>query len=328
MGQKRKVVIVLLLMLGAAGVIGLLQDAFRATQLRTIKGAVVARRDNVDRDVPIAGVQVSIAGGLAEKDVWTGPTGYFALTLAGRATSEELITLQFRHLQYLPLDVTSFVSDRLVVARMVPIAEFAGTGTSLPQTTVSNVKIRYTVKTSTVLNVGSTLKTFHVVNSGNVPCNARYPCSPDGKWRAAVGYSSLEAPGGDFFSNARVSCIAGPCPFTRIRYDGFSRGGPSVRVEVLDWSDTTTFLFEAEVFRSMTSDSVRSSYPVIFGQALHFAVPANAEGLCIEAEIDRQPIVFPLGPPLNLSWATCSESVNPDHTEVYQCELKPGYGFE
>jgi hypothetical protein len=142
-----------------------------------------------------------------------------------------------------------------------------------------------------------------------------------------VGFSSLEAPGGDFFSNARVSCIAGPCSFTKIRYDGFSRGGPSVRVEVLDWSDTTSFLFEAEVFRSMTSNSVRLSYPVIFGQALHFAVPANAEGICIEADVNRQPIIFPLGPSLNLSWASCTESVNPDHTEVYQCELKPGYGF-
>ena len=327
MGRKRKVVIVLLLMLGAASIIVLLQNAFRATPLRTIKGAVVVGRDNVDREVPIAGVQVSIAGGLAEKDVRTSPTGYFVLSLARRAELRKPITLQFRDSQYLPLDVTSFLSDRLVVARMVPVAQFAGTGISLPQTTVSNVKIRYTVKTASIINVGSTLKTFHVVNFGNIPCNGRYPCSPDGKWRAAVGYFSLQAPAGDFFANARVSCIAGPCPFTKIRYDGFSRGGPSVRVEVLDWADTTVFLFEAEVFRSMTSDSVRLSYPVMFGQALHFTAPANAEGLCIEAEINRQPIVFPLGPQLNLGWATCTESVNPDHTEVFQCELKPGYGF-
>ncbi|MGC9997620.1 MAG: carboxypeptidase regulatory-like domain-containing protein [Terriglobia bacterium] len=328
MSHTRKVIVVPLLMVGAVCVVGLLQTIFRAAQPVTIKGAVLVRGENVDRQVPIPGVQVSVAGGLAEKDVRTSPTGYFVLTLNKRAKLEEPMTLQFREMQYMPLDITSFISDRLLVAHMTPIDEFAGTGKSLPQSTVSNVKIRYTVKTSTVLNVGSTLKTFHVVNSGNVSCNGRYPCSPDGKWQAAVGYSSLEAPGGDFFSNARVSCIAGPCSFTKIRYDGFSRGGPRVRVEVLDWSDTTTFLFEAEVFRSMTSDSVRSSYPVIFGQALHFAVPANAEGLCIEAEIDRQPIVFPLGPPLNLSWATCSESVNPDHTEVYQCELKAGYGFK
>ena len=328
MSHTRKAIVVLLLMVGAVCVVGLLQTIFRAGQRVTIKGAVLVRGENVDRQVPIPGVQVSVAGGLAEKNVWTSPTGYFVLTLNKRAKLEGPMTVQFRDMQHMPLDITSFISDRLMVARMTPIAELAGTGASLPQTTVSNVKIRYTVKTSTIINVGSTLKTFHVVNSGNVPCNGRYPCSPDGKWQAAVGFSSLEAPTGDFFSNARVSCIAGPCPFTKIRYDGFSRGGPSVRVEVLDWSDTTTFLFEAEVFRSMTSDSVRSSYPVIFGRALHFTVPANVEGLCIEAEIERQPVVFPLGPPLNLSWGTCNESVNPDHTEVYQCELKPGYGFE
>ena len=320
-------IIVLLLVAGAVCVVGLLQSVFRAAQPVTIMGAVLVRGYNVDRQVPISGVRVSLAGGLAEKEVQTGPTGYFVLTLKKRAKLDEPMTLQFRDMQYMPLDITSFISDRLVIARLTPIADLAGQATSLPQNTVANVKIRYTVKTSTVLNVGSTLKTFHVVNSGNVPCNGRYPCSPDGKWQAAVGFSSLEAPGGDFFSNARVSCIAGPCSFTKIRYDGFSRGGRSVRVEVLDWSDTTTFLFEAEVFRSMTSDSVRLSYPVIFGQALHFTVPANAEGICIEADINRQPIIFPLGPQLQLSWATCTESVNPDHTAVYQCELKPGYGF-
>jgi len=327
MSHTRKVIVVLLLMVGAVCAVGLLQTIFRTVRLVTIKGAVLARGDNVDRQVPVPGVKVSIAGDLAEKDVWTGPTGYFVLTLKKRAELEEPMTLQFRDRQYMPLDITSFLSDRLVLARMTPMDDLAGPATSLPQSTVANVKIRYTVKTSTVLNVGSTLKTFHVVNAGNVPCNGRYPCSPDGKWQAAVGFSSLEAPGGDFFSNARVSCIAGPCSFTKIRYDGFSRGGNSVRVEVLDWSDTTTFLFEAEVFRSMTSNSVRLSYPVIFGQALHFAVPANAEGICIEADVNRQSIIFPLGPSLNLSWATCSGSVNPDHTEVYQCELKPGYGF-
>ena len=328
MRHTRKVIIVLLLAAGVVCVIGLLQTIFRAARPVTIKGTVLVRDYNVDRQVPIAGVQVSVPGGLAEKDVWTSPTGYFVLTLNKRAKVDEPMTLQFRDMQYMPLDITSFISDRLVVACMTPLTDLAGPATGLPQTMVANVKIRYTVKTSTVLNVGSTLKTFHVVNSGNVPCNNRYPCSPDGKWQAAVGFSSLEAPGGDFFSNARVSCIAGPCSFTKIRYDGFSRGGSSVRVEVLDWSDTTTFLFEAEVFRSMTSNSVRISYPVIFGQALHFTVPANAEGICIEADVNRQPIIFPLGPQLNLSWATCTESVNPDRTEVYQCELKPGYGFD
>ena len=328
MRRKWKVVIGLLITLGAVIFGGLVLSRFHGVGPTTLRGAVLVSSDNVDKQAPIPGVRVSIAGDLATQNARSSPTGFFAVTLVNHVKLGQPVTLQFRHAQYLPLDFTTFVSNRLIVVRMVPMAEIRGETVSVAPTAVSNVKIRYTIKTTTLLNVGSTLKTFHVVSTGNVPCNRRYPCSPDGRWQAAVGFSSLEAPRGDFFSNARVSCIAGPCPFTKIRFDGFSRGGPGVRVEVLDWSDTTTFLFEAEVFRSMISNSVRSSYPAIFGQALHFTVPANAEGLCIEADVNRQPIVFPLGPALNLTWAACTESVNSDHTEAYQCELKPGYGFQ
>ena len=45
-------IVVLLLMLGAVCVVGLLQTVFRAAQPVTIKGAVLARGDNVDRQVP------------------------------------------------------------------------------------------------------------------------------------------------------------------------------------------------------------------------------------------------------------------------------------
>ena len=327
MSRNRKAITLLLIMVGIGSATGLLLTLFRKAGPETLEGAVIARSDSVDKQAPIPDVRISIAGGLAKRDTYSGPTGFFELTLGNHMKAGQPVTLQFRHPQYMPLDVTTVVSDRLIVVQMVPMDEFGGEQVSIPQAVVSNVKIRYTIKTTTMLNVGSTLKTFHVVNTGNVPCKGRYPCSPDGKWQAAVASATLEAPSGDYFANARVSCIAGPCPFTKIRHDGFSRGGPAVRVEVLDWAGTTTFLFEAEVFRSMISDSVRSSYPVNFGQAFHFTVPANAEGLCIEADINRQPVVFPLGPALRLSWASCTESVNPDHTEVFNCELKPGYHF-
>jgi hypothetical protein len=77
----------------------------------------------------------------------------------------------------------------------------------------------------------------------------------------------------------------------------------------------------------MESDIVRQSYPVIFGQTLNFTLPAAAEGVSIEAEINGAPIVFPLGPDLYLSWADCNARVNSDQTKVYRCELKPKYGF-
>jgi hypothetical protein len=78
----------------------------------------------------------------------------------------------------------------------------------------------------------------------------------------------------------------------------------------------------------MISDSELVSYPLIFGQTLHFTVPADAEGVCIEADLNRDHIVFPLGPEPRLSWASCTAFVNPDHTKLYRCELKPGYGLK
>jgi hypothetical protein len=66
---------------------------------------------------------------------------------------------------------------------------------------------------------------------------------------------------------------------------------------------------------------------MIFDRALTFTLPAAADDLSIQAEIDGSSIVFPLGPSLWLSWATCHLVVNPDQTKVCRCELKPGFRF-
>ena len=101
-----------------------------------------------------------------------------------------------------------------------------------------------------------------------------------------------------------------------------------ITVSARDWSDTATFLLEAEVVHPMVSQIVHESYPVIFGEGLNFTLPSTAEGVSIEAELDGQMIVFPLGPELFLSWASCNARVNPDQTKVYRCDLKPGYRFQ
>jgi len=64
-------------------------------------------------------------------------------------------------------------------------------------------------------------------------------------------------------------------------------------VTALDWSDTATFLLEAEVDRVMVSNTGRESYPVTFGEALNFAIPVGAEGVTIEAEMNGKTDCFP-----------------------------------
>jgi hypothetical protein len=187
--------------------------------------------------------------------------------------------------------------------------------------------VRYTVKTGAVVDVGSGVKTFEVVNKGDVPCNGYRPCSPDGKWKAAQVSGSLDAGPENEFRDGRVSCIAGPCPFTQISRDNFSRGGRVIGVTILNWSDTTTFLLQAEAVRHMLTDATRKSYPVIFDRTMNFSLPASAEGTCIEAEVDGVQIVFPIVPNLSLSWADCDTQSEPENNKLYRCELKPGYVF-
>lgn len=293
----------------------------------SVIGAVVRKDSDAHKELPIADVDITIANEETVAATKSDATGYFRMRLRARILRNQSVTLRFRHPDYLPLDIKGVAGDQLYVAQMVP-APKAPLQPDRPEITVGNMVVRYSVKATTAANVGSAVKAFQVVNKGNVPCGGQTPCSPDGKWKAAVGGASLDAGDGNAFQNARASCIAGPCPFTRIESDDFTRGGRNISVSVRNWSDSTTFLLEAEVVHPMESDMVRRSYPVTFGQALNFTLPPTAEGVSIEAEIGGEGIIFPLGPELYLSWADCNARVNKDQTRVYRCELKPGYRFK
>src|SRR5208282_1987692 len=132
-----------------------------------------------------------------------------------------------------------------------------------PATAVANVRVRYSTKAIRTVNVGSAVRTFQVENVGNIPCKGRPPCSPDGKWKAAIASASLDAGPGNEFQNARVSCIAGPCPFTKIESEDFSKPAQKITALARNWSDPATFLVEAEVVHTMQTPLDHQSYPVV-----------------------------------------------------------------
>jgi hypothetical protein len=294
----------------------------------SLSGAVIRQDADPKKQIPLANVEISAADDMAASDCTSDSSGFFRLPLREGVKPGRPVTLLFQHAQYKPLVLNEIAGNKIYIARMTPIPHEASDATHHPEVVVANVDVRYSVKSTAVENIGSVVKTFQASNAGNVPCNARRPCSPDGKWKAANGGISLDAGQGNEFRNARVSCIAGPCPFTFIESPIYSRDGRTIRVSALDWSDPATFLLEAEVDRVMVSNTGRESYPVTFGGALSFALPLGAEGVTIEAEMDGTPIVFPLGPDLLLSWADCDARVNSDRTKVYRCSLKPGYRFQ
>jgi hypothetical protein len=327
MSWRRKIAIWVFAIAALAGVVAGVLVAVRKVRPITIKGAVLSADPDPQKQLPIADVQIQGSNGSAVSNSNSDSSGFFSLTLHRGLRRRQPLTLRFRHPDYQPLDLHEFVSDDLYIARMVPIAHKTHVDSGRPDVGIANVRVRYSVKTTTEADVGSAVKTFDVVNVGNIPCKGHHPCSADGKWKAALASASLDAGDGNQFRNARVSCIAGPCPFTRVEFEDLSRGGRRVNVSVRNWSDTTTFLMEAEVVHPMVSDLVRESYPVIFGRALNFSLPTAAEGPSIEAEINGDSIVFPLGPDLFLSWADCHVRVDTDQAKAYRCELKPGYRF-
>jgi hypothetical protein len=322
----------------AAAVIGVLLRAHRLRSLSVrqsipIEGAVIQRDTDTKKQLPIDDVVITASDGVNTATTRSQASGYFKLVLMREELSSQLVVVNFRHPAYEPLDLNVErerleAQNDLYIAAMVAIAKKPAES-SRSQSVVSNIRVRYTINSRTETNVGSAVKTFQVVNQGNVPCDHVTPCSPDGKWKAAFTSASLDAGADNVFDNVRASCIAGPCPFTQIDSSGFAHGGRNIRVLALNWSDTATFLMEAEVFHTAISSNVRKLYPVIFGRTLNFTLPPTEEGVSLEAEIDGSPMVFPLGPDPYLSWATCTvrTGTEKEKTAVYRCELKPGYRF-
>lgn len=293
-----------------------------------IQGAIVKRNVDTKKESPIEDVEITSPDALGAQSTKSDFSGYFQLPLLPQIVPGKSVTLNFQHPDYLPAKLQAAVGNNLYVVEMAPVHGEVEADLNEKQITVANVLVRYSIVSSSLDNIGSGEKTFQVENHGNVPCNGQKPCSPDGRWRAAIGSASLDSGEGNLFQNARVSCIAGPCPFTRIDSDRFSKPAREISVSVRDWSDTTTFLLQAEVFRTSANNLVRISYPVIFGRSLNFTLPADAQGPSLEAEMDGQQIVFALGPDPILSWADCSVRIEKKQAKDYRCELRQGYSFK
>ncbi len=293
-----------------------------------LQGTVLERNSDPRKQSPVAGVEITSSIGSTSSVGQTDSSGYFNLKMRGWVRSGQPVHLEFRHPGYQPLSLDTTVSDKLYVVSMAPVPEKAHPEAKQPAIGIANVKIRYSMKSTAAVNVGSAVKAFEVVNTGNVPCKDQSPCSPDGRWKATIGSATLDAGEGNVFRSVRLSCIAGPCPFTKVKSDKYSEGESTVTATVLNWSDTTTFLLEAEVYRPVVNEVIQDSYPVIFGHTLNFSVPDTGEGVSIEADVDGKPVVFPLGPSLCLSWAECTVTTNKDHSKSYRCELQDGFRFQ
>ena len=296
--------------------------------VRMVTGAVLTADTNPQRQRPVAQARVSAVAGTSSATGTTDEAGLFQLALTPPVAREQSLTLKVEHQHFHPFDASGLVADQLHLVRLRPMVAPVERANETPEVAIANVRVRYTSKAEATIDIASAARTFEFANTANVPCGGQPPCSPDGQWKAALGSFSLEAGPNRQFRNVRVSCLAGPCPFTRVAADEFSRGGQVIRGSVLNWSDSVTYLVEAEVAQHIVSDQVRHAYPVIFERFMNFTLPPGAQGPSIEAEIKGESIIFPLGPLLRLSWATCRLDAREDGTRLYRCELKLGFAFQ
>ena len=311
-----------------AGVIVGVVSHRREKRPLALSGAVIRQNADPQKQSPIADVQIAaVSGGATVATATSDFFGSFSLRLPDNITAGDRLQLQFRDPDYLPLDEEQTVGNSLLVVHLVPVHGDLEAELDPNAVPVTDVLVRYSVQTAATVSAGTEAKTFQIVNQGDVPCKNQAPCSPDGEWKATVASASLDAGDGNVFRNARAFCIAGPCPFTKIDTDGFTKGGRRINITVRNWSDTTTFLLQAEVLRSQISDVERKSYPLIFGKEMDFTVPDGAEGTSLEAEINGAETIFPLGPNPEMSWAECKVEVGKNQAKDYRCELKRGFRF-
>lgn len=329
---KIALVVAIIATVATVSAVVLLRFAHWRPRTVVIQGAVIRRDADTRKELPIGGAVVTVSDNATQVSAISGDTGYFSLKFPEKIWPSETVNIAFRHPDYKPLNETLLIglhanSNQLFVVKMTSTTPPAPSPVVAHPTVISDIVIRYTVNDRTDTNVGSAVRDFQVVNTGNVPCKQNDDCSPNGLWKQGKSSITLDAGTGNVFRNVRASCIAGPCPFTRIDPRGFEHGGQKIVVTAFDWSDTATFLVEAEVYQESIASKLRLSYPVKYGRDLHFTTPPTAEGVTIEAEVGGTPTVFPLGTDLYMNWAVCSSRKGPDNDTVYECELKPGFTF-
>ncbi len=302
----------------------------------TIEGVVLRQDKDLRGQQPIPDVQMQLQFGSHSFYAHTDEEGYFRIPLHRVLLPGTRIVLTLTHPQYqsqkLPIVVRLRSSSNLlrIIFMREALSGNQADQSAMPGIQMTNLRVRYVENGSSKTNIGSISRTFEIANQGGLPCKGHPPCSPNGKWKATVGKIQLDAGPGNEFQQIRISCIAGPCPFTRIDSSHGEKNGQILYAQVTNWSDTVTILVEAEVYHQSVSSAVHHLFPVIFERTLNFTLPANEEGVSLEAKMNGTSMVFPLGPEGDMSWASCEErdSEAADRARVYHCELKPGYRFD
>jgi hypothetical protein len=197
-------------------------------------------RDDADPEkrFPLPGVQVTDTDGFAAGPAATDDNGVFELQLRPNIPSGQSLNLLFIETGYQKkTSYAAVAADALYTFYLWP--DFPNTPVSAqasPPAAANVVEAAYVFAASPAL-------TFQIPNQGNVRCNGKEQCSPDGKWKANVVTSPpLDAGAGNIFASGHARCVAGPCAWSSIEPNGAPKPGQrTITATVRNWSDTVTY---------------------------------------------------------------------------------------
>ncbi|HLH30288.1 MAG TPA: hypothetical protein VKY31_03740, partial [Terriglobia bacterium] len=119
--RSRVVIAIAILAIGGAAA-GLVETVWlHRAQHVVLQGAVIKRDADVQKQSPIANVQVSVQGALVPIVTKTNFSGFFQLQLPLGTRPGDSVLLQFRHPDYQPLNVPEMIGNQLYVIAMAPL---------------------------------------------------------------------------------------------------------------------------------------------------------------------------------------------------------------
>src|SRR5258706_4017960 len=136
----------------------------KARELKFIAGAVLRDDRDLGKQLPVAGVQVSIDEELSEGVAISDSSGFFRVKLRPGVHMGQMVTMRLRHPDYRAMNLSEYLQDRLYVIRIVPLNPSEDAGPD-PPIVISDIRVRYATRSRLSVESGSALKTFEVVNT-------------------------------------------------------------------------------------------------------------------------------------------------------------------
>jgi len=197
---------------------------------------------DVRKQLPIADVDVTAENALGRSTAKSDSSGYFTIKLlVGIRMTDCHSPLPAP--DYQPLDSRNLPATNLY-CHLTALSRTARSGQSAAGAG-GNVRVRYSIKNMTAVNIGSAVKTFQIENSGNVPARGN-TLFAGWQMEAAIGTSS-STPAWET-SSVMPGSRALPAPvFTKIESDAFPRRTDHYR-RGPQLVRHATFLLEAECF--------------------------------------------------------------------------------